>query len=220
MNKKLVRYLLLLFIIVLTPILVLATSNSESKETEYEKPTIDEIKGEEEFPEEKESSSSAYAKEREWYEYVTYSTKPVGEYTKNKTKYVYYDPYDYSYANIMEVSDVVSGDSIIFEMNDSFSTANEKEITYSKKLGFAIGGSFSFSSTTELEIASEVMAGASATVGNGLASATASSSVTGKVATKFSKSWGFTIDADVSFDTSIDITEKYNAVYFAIYNVI
>lgn len=200
MNKNIVRYLLLLFIIILTPILVLATSESDTKETEYEKPTIDEILGEEEFPEEKESSSSAHAKEKEWYEYVTYSTKPINEYTKYKTKYIYYDPYDYSYANIMEINDVIkaniSGDllSTSTKIYDSFSTANEKEISYSVSNSKTI----SDSDTTTITIDTEVQFGYDAN----------------HVNNKFGLTHGWSNETSQSTDTSVTITEKYSAVYF------
>ncbi|HHU84244.1 MAG TPA: hypothetical protein GXZ23_03625 [Clostridiales bacterium] len=78
-------------------------ASGATKETKYESPDINVLTGHGEEPEELSVTSGATYLEKAWYEYVTYSEKPVASYKlDDNSRLVFYDPYTYTNSLIME----------------------------------------------------------------------------------------------------------------------
>lgn len=108
---------------------------AKSTTVKYEKPTMNEVAGEGVEPEAMEPETSAISTEKEWYEYITYSAEPLEEVSDGKkTKIKFYDPYDYNYGTIMEISDTnvatYKGEEKL-TIPCAFSSANELSVTWS-----------------------------------------------------------------------------------------
>ena len=87
----------------------------------YQKIDINSITGEGGNPPEISGAASAAAAEKAWYEYITYSSQAVASIRiDDDRRLVFYDPFDYSNAMIMDVTG---------EEND-WSSANSLEISY------------------------------------------------------------------------------------------
>lgn len=94
-------------------------------ESIHEKIDISDITGEIVEPPELTSAASSLANEKEWYEYVYYSTEPVGYYyLTEKTRLAYYDPYDYASSLIMEVDDSITDWSSMNTLQVSYTTGS------------------------------------------------------------------------------------------------
>ena len=174
-----------------------ATAGTNNSTTKYEKPSIGDISLDGAYPDEIESNSSANAEEKEWYEYITYSKKPLETYQEGNTRYVFYDPYDYSYGMIMEFS---SPESKFGEYYDpeGFTTANEISVSYS------VSKSHSWASDVSADLTFEKSAGAE--LGSDYAKISAE--------TKFALNIGVSHTQSGSDDSSASKDITYNALYF------
>ena len=102
--------------------IVNATPKGESI---HEKIDISDITGEIAEPPELTSAASSIAREKEWYEYVFYSSEPVGYYYLNDhIRLSFYDPYDYASSLIMEVNDDITDWSSMNSLQISYTTGN------------------------------------------------------------------------------------------------
>ena len=134
-KKKLIRVLALCLAITLSMGMIVVTAigssavanNAFSKEEieqalgKYQKIDVNSITGEGENPPEISGAASTAAAEKEWYEYITYSSQPVSSIRiDDERRLIFYDPFDYSSAMIMDV---------IGEENE-WSSANSLEISY------------------------------------------------------------------------------------------
>jgi len=100
---------------------VFANFNNRNDQSKYPKPDFSDITGEGHNPPELTGMASSLGMEKMWYEYITYSEKPVGQFNLSSTqRVVYYDPYDYNSALVMRVKDEIT----------DWSTANEVSFTY------------------------------------------------------------------------------------------
>lgn len=162
----------------------------------YEKPSVGEIAQDGAYPDEVKSNSSANAQEKEWYEYITYSKTPIEEIQIGNKKLVFYDPYDYNYGMIMEIS---NPDNDFGEYYDSegYTTANEISVSYSKSK------SFSWSHGWSVELGFEETIN-----GGGLIV---------KAGMKFSQNLGYNGSVSGSEDSSASKDVTYNALYFNSY---
>lgn len=142
--------------------------------SKYEKPSIGDMVSDGKYPDELSSSTSVNAREKEWYEYITYSDEPIAEpyYQDASTRVYYYDPFDYSYGMIMETSDLVNGAAT------KFSTANT--VSYMIKTTNSFETIVTNDSSTEIIV--EAIAKATAGAGiQGLYWAEAEASVNNKL---------------------------------------
>ena len=111
--------------------------------SKYEKLNVNEITGQGQEPEDISVSSEAGYSEKEWYEYITYSDKPVSSYKlTDSTRLIFYDPYDYHVSMIMDVS---YDDKIGWDTRNSVSI----EHTFSKTFEFGKSEENTYSSTNE-----------------------------------------------------------------------
>ena len=102
----------------------------------YEKPSIGDIAQDGAYPEAEKSESSILAQPKEWYEYIIYSNSPVETIAlSNRKRVKVYDPYDYSYGLVMEISDIVNNPNLTFGKDYS-------------QLGWSSADSYDFSYTT------------------------------------------------------------------------
>jgi hypothetical protein len=100
---------------------VFAEFTKQSDTSKYPKPDFSTITGEGGNPPELNAEASSLGAEKQWYEYITYSEKPVGHFDLSATQRVlYYDPYDYNSALVMRVKNSMT----------NWSTANEVSFTY------------------------------------------------------------------------------------------
>lgn len=100
---------------------VFADFGNKSEASKYAKPDFSTITGEGSNPPELRGDASALGMEKQWYEYIAYSTTPVGQVNLNSTqRVIYYDPYDYNSCLVMRVKDEIT----------DWSTANEVSFTY------------------------------------------------------------------------------------------
>lgn len=104
----------------------------KTTDTEYEKPSLNEVAGEGVEPEPLTPEESAISTAKMWYEYITYSAEALHEQQVNKNmKFVYYDPYDYNYGTIMEIDDTNVASAGGMSIPCPFSSANELDVTWS-----------------------------------------------------------------------------------------
>ena len=112
-------------------------------ESIHESIDMSEITGEGGNPAEVSSDASALANEKAWYEYVSYSTEPVGVYiVDDNTRIVFYDPYDYSNSLVMEVDDSIT----------NWSSANSLTASYTNGNSMSTGLSQSTDTTSTIQI--------------------------------------------------------------------
>lgn len=108
----------------------------------YQKIDINSITGEGGNPPEISGSADAEAKEKAWYEYITYSTQPVSSIRlDDDRRLVFYDPFDYSNAMIMDVT----GEET------TWSSANSLEISYTTGNSLTEGKESSTNTETNIE---------------------------------------------------------------------
>lgn len=172
----------------------------------YEKPSVGEIAQDGAYPDEVKSNSSANAREKEWYEYITYSKTPIGEVKDGNQKIVFYDPYDYNYGMIMEISNTKS-DSYI---HDGYATANEISVSYSVSQSHSWSSSLSVDLGFEKSFETKV----EASVGASAFGAEASATVGTSVGMKFSQNVGVSHIQSGSNDSSEATNLTFNAVHF------
>lgn len=128
-----------------------ATSNNsltkqalEQTYGKYPKIDINSITGEGENPPEISGAASALGKEKAWYEYITYSSQAVASIrVDDDRRLLFYDPFDYSNAMIMDVTG---------EEND-WSSANSLEISYTTGNSISEGKESTSESSTSVEVA-------------------------------------------------------------------
>ncbi len=159
----------------------------------YEKPSVGEIAGDGEYPDEIKSSASDAAVEKQWYEYVTYSKTSIGEVSLGTKKYVFYDPLDYTYGIVMEISNTSDAFGDFYD-SEGFSTANEIQVSYST----STSASWAYSVSNEVQIEAEV----------------ALEEFGVKVGTKIGTSFGISEEIGISNESSSSKTVSYNAIYF------
>ena len=100
-------------------------ANTPIGESIHKKINISDITGEIAEPPMLTSAASSVAEEKEWYEYVYYSSTPVGYYYLNDvTRLSFFDPYDYANSLIMEVDDSLTDWSSNNTLQISYSTGN------------------------------------------------------------------------------------------------
>lgn len=113
-----------------------ASSAGAALQSIHKKIDISVITGEGGSPEEITGKASSLAKEKLWYEYIMYSSEPVWicDYNSN-VRTLFYDPYDYSGALLMNVNDSItdwsSANSVSVEYTTSNSVETGKESTTS-----------------------------------------------------------------------------------------
>ena len=162
----------------------------------YEKPSVGDIAQDGAYPDEIKSNSSANAKEKEWYEYITYSKTPIEEVQIGNKKMVFYDPYDYNYGMIMEISNPENNFGDYYDP-EGYTTANEISVSYSVSKSHSWSSDFSFEFGVEEEAEAGVMFA--------------------KVAMKFSQNIGVSHTQSGSNDSSASKDVTYNALYFNAY---
>ena len=97
--------------------------NNEPKISKYDKLDINELTGHGKEPEDISVSAGATYQEKAWYEYVTYSDHAVSSYRlDDDTRLIFYDPYTYSNAMIMDVE--FDPTTTSFDTMSSYSIAN------------------------------------------------------------------------------------------------
>ncbi len=181
--------------------------NDNKEETEkYDKPSVGDIAQDGAYPDEVKSNSNANAHEKEWYEYITYSKTPIGEVQDGTTKMVFYDPYDYNYGMIMEISNTES-DSYVY---DGYATANEISVSYSVSKSHSWSSSLSIDLGFEESFENKV----EASVGASAFGAEASTTIGASVGTKFSQNLGVSHTQSGSNDSSETTNITFNAIYF------
>lgn len=111
--------------------------------SKYENVDVNTLTGQGQEPEDISVSSAANYAQKQWYEYVTYSERPVSSYKlSDDTRLIFYDPYDYNSSLIMDVS---------YDEKNGWSTANSISIshTFSKTFSFEKSEEMSSSSVVE-----------------------------------------------------------------------
>lgn len=136
MNKKLKITLVLCSVAVLAISLVVASCVFGGKTRAYEIPEdvvkskyqnilINGITGEGDAPPEITGTASDLAREKEWYEYLIYSPQPVASFRiSDDERLVFFDPYEYSSALIMEITGEESAWSSANSITVSYTTGN------------------------------------------------------------------------------------------------
>ena len=107
-----------------------ASDSPGDKSSKYESLDVNNLTGQGQEPEDISVAAAAGYAEKEWYEYLTYCENPVSSYkVDDNTRLVFYDPYDYNSAMVMDVS---------YDEKNGWSTANSIAIshTFSKTLSF------------------------------------------------------------------------------------
>lgn len=183
---------------------------SQDGDVKYEKPAVGDIAQDGAYPDEVKSNSSAHAQEKEWYEYITYSKESVGEVQEGKTKIIFYDPYDYNYGMIMEISSPESNFGGYYD-SEGYTTANEISVTYSVSKSH----SWATSLSSELGIEESLEAKAETAVEIGVPGFAGGTETVGtSVGLKFSQSLGVSHTQAGSDDSSASKSVTYNALYF------
>ena len=107
--------------------------STNAGESVHEKISISDITGDIPEPPELTSAASAIATEKEWYEYVYYSSEPVAHfYLSDTARYTFYDPYDYASSLIMEVDDSITDWSSMNTLQVSYTTGDSITTTEGK----------------------------------------------------------------------------------------
>lgn len=197
----------LLSIIIISGLTALALTDTDNTDkAEYPNINIGKIVGDNTYPAPLDVAASENAVEKKWYEYITYSGDAVTIYSiDDNTRVVFYDPYDYTYGMIVEISDTVylpedivslglGSDGLKSYINssgsisDGFSTANSKTVAYTKSIAKTEGQSNTVSG--EIELGGEW----------------------GRLSAKIKGAYGHTWDHSNSTSISVAISETYNAV--------
>lgn len=107
MKKRIVLVLLsVLLISGIIGVLEISSTDADTNKpiSKYEKPSVQDITGLGDSPYEISSKASAVAVEKQWFEYITYSNQSISEtIIDSNTRLVFYDPYSYVNATIMEL---------------------------------------------------------------------------------------------------------------------
>ena len=164
-------------------------------DVKYEKPAVGDIAQDGAYPDEKKSDSSPNGQEKQWYEYVTYSKIPIYEIKAGNQKLVFYDPYDYNYGLVMELSNPSNEFGDYYDGEEGYTTANEISVTYS------------VSSTTTWNHAWSVELGFEESGGVEIP-------LLAKGEMKFTQTFGYNGSWTNSDDSSASKTVTYNALYF------
>jgi hypothetical protein len=201
-------------------------NNAANKDgvVKYEKPSVGDIAQDGAYPDEVKSNVSPNAQEKEWYEYIVYSKKSIGEHILDKnTKAVFYDPYDYTYGMVMEIKDTIQGPSyeidgdldlnsideklMFWQKNDldpgkeiasTWSTANFQTISFS----FSESCSVTNSASLDFTIGEEIKFAAGALFANAESN------------TKFELTTGGSSSISKDYSAAAAITQEFNAVHF------
>lgn len=163
----------------------------------YEKPSVGEIAQDGAYPDEVKSNSSANAQEKKWYEYITYSKTPLdGEVTLGSNqRVVFYDPYDYSYGMIMELSNPSNNFGDYYNGEEGYTTANEISVSYSHTKSYLESDSWHRDYGLEEEFGAKVPALLDGTM-------------------KMNQTWGWSGDTTTSDSDTAQKNVTYNAMYF------
>ena len=118
--------------------------SGEAKASKYDKLDINELTGHGKEPEDISVSAGAAYQEKAWYEYVTYSDHAIASYrVDDDTRLLFYDPYTYSNAMVMDVD---------FDANSTqFDTMSTYSISYSSKktMGACVSSTDTSTSATQ-----------------------------------------------------------------------
>ncbi len=163
----------------------------QSGVVKYEKPAIGELTQEGAYPEEIQSEISNADWEKEWYEYIVYNKTPLHIIQDGNKRLVGYDPYDYNYGMIMEVTGTAYN-GILDE--EGFTTANEMSVSYttSSSSAWSHGWSVDLGFEEVVKVKAPLIA-------------------EGQM--KFSQNLGYNGSLSGSNDTSTSKTATYNAIY-------
>ena len=120
MKKSKIMCLIALVLMVALVSGLLLTANAEEAlqpqeemTSDYDKVAIDKITTEGADPIEITGDASAAAAQKEWYEYITYSSTPIGQVSFSaEDVLVFYDPYDYSSSLIMDLETPATFDTM------------------------------------------------------------------------------------------------------------
>ena len=180
----------------IAPIIAFAGGGSffrgDDASEEYEKPSVNDITGDGAYPDEKESSASAEAGEKKWYEYVVYSKNPYSEMDLGNYKICFYDPYDYNYGTVMEISNPESNFGEFYDP-EGYTTANEISVSYTTSKS----SSWSHGWSVDLGFEESVEAGA----------------LIAKTEVSFSQNLGYNGSWTGSSDSEVSKSVTYNAIY-------
>lgn len=220
----------------------LKADDNSTQTSKYEKPTVQDITGLGSSPYELSSSASAMATEKQWYEYITYCNQPVGQSeVDSNTRLVFYDPYSYTNATIMELqgednewssantytesyttSDSETwGDSTTTTETESITGTNADGIIQNKESGIHNRNSkwtdisTSDSASAGMEVNAEFKSLFHA-VDIGFSMDIGRSTTTTEIADRFSRQYGVSKNRSHSSTkgTSETITRTFNAAYF------
>lgn len=121
-----------------------AEQTSNSKKSKYDKFDINELTGNGQEPEELSVSAGAEYLEKAWYEYITYSEHAVSSYRlDDDTRLLFYDPYTYCNAMIMDVN--FDATSTQFDTMSSYSVSH----TNSKSIEACVASTDTYTSATQ-----------------------------------------------------------------------
>lgn len=144
MKKRIVLVLLsVLLVSGIIGVLEISSTDADTNKptSKYEKPSVQDITGLGDSPYEISSKASANAAEKQWYEYIAYNNQPVGEsLVDSNTKLVFFDPYSYSNATIMNIQGT----------DDEWSSANTLSKTFTKSHSVALTKSDSTTETSSV----------------------------------------------------------------------
>ena len=170
-------------------------NNAANKDgvVKYEKPSVGDIAQDGAYPDEVISNVSNEYKEKQWYEYITYSKKPLKEIVRGNEKLIVYDPYDYNYGTIMKFSNPESNFGDYYD-SEGYTTANEIQVTYTKSKSSTWSHGWNIDLGFE-----ETINGSGLIVEAGM---------------KFSQNIGYNGSWTGSNDSSASKTVTYNALYF------
>ena len=102
--------------------------DNETKVSKYDKLDINELTGHGKEPEDISVSAGATYQEKAWYEYVTYSDHAVASYrVDDDTRILFYDPYTYSNAMVMNVD--FDANTTQFDTMSSYSVSSTSSKT-------------------------------------------------------------------------------------------
>lgn len=173
----------------------MSASGSGSQTTKYEKPSLNEVAQEGLAPDPMEPDASAIATDKPWYEYITYTADPIGEFTgSDGVLYKYYDPYDYNYGLVMDIKDTNVASGAGGSIPCTFTSANELSVTWSTT-------SVHYYDHT-IDVGAEVMGGWE----SGLKLALAKLEVT--LHATYAHNWG------TEFEDSVELGQTFSAVHF------
>lgn len=118
--------------------------STKAKVSKYDKLDINELTGHGKEPEDISVSAGATYQEKAWYEYVTYSDHAVSSYRLNDdSRILFYDPYTYSNAMVMDVD--FDPNTTSFDTMSSYSVSH----TNSKSIEAAVSSTDTHTSATQ-----------------------------------------------------------------------